>query len=398
VEAVSALLTPQRLGEIQSLLRDANVDGWLLYDFRGLNPIALGLLGHAKGGTRRIAAWIPASGAPAALSHAIEQAVWSEWPTAWPRTVYASWRDLEAFIATHVAGRRVAMEYSAHSAVPTLDRVPAGVIDLVRAAGGTVVSSAPLVTRLYAVWTASETAAHVRSAEQIAAIAHDAARHAGRQATTGAPLTEHELVEWIAARFAAAGLVTASLPHVAVGVNAADPHYTPSVSASARIEGNQLLLIDLWAREPGGIYADQTWMASLGAPSTRGIEVWTAVRDARNAAAQLLRERISRGEAVRGADADDAARALLRDRGFAKWFTHRTGHSIDARELHGAGPNLDNLETRDDRPLVPGVGFSIEPGVYIPGEIGVRSEVNAYVSDEGLVVTPSAPQQELWVV
>jgi Xaa-Pro dipeptidase len=395
---MTGMLTEARLDEIQTLLREADVDGWLLYDFRGINPIALGVLGHAKGGTRRIAVWIPRSGAPAALSHAIEQAVWSGWPSSWPRTVYSSWRDLEAFVAAHVAGRRVAMEYSPGSAVPTLDRIPAGVIELVRAAGGMVVTSAPLVTRLYAVWTAEQTAAHTRAAERIAVIAHDAARHAGARSTAGAPLTEHSLVEWIARRFAAEGLVTASLPHVAVGVNAADPHYTPSPDASSLITGQQLLLIDLWAREPEGIYADQTWMASLGAPSSRAVEVWNAVRDARDAAAQLLRERIWRGEPVRGADADDAARELLDARGLAEWFTHRTGHSIDARELHGAGPNLDNLETRDDRPLVPGVGFSIEPGVYIPGEIGVRSEVNASVSDDGLVVTPRVPQQELWVV
>jgi Xaa-Pro aminopeptidase len=395
---MSAILTPERLADIQSLLADADVDGWLLYDFRGANPIALGLLGHARPGSRRIVVWIPRSGLPAALSHAIEQRVWATWPTAWPRTVYSSWQDLERFVVSHVAGRRVAMEYSPGGGVPTVDRVPAGVVDMVRAAGATVTTSAQLITRLYAAWTPEQTASHERAAERIATIAHDAARLAGERASAGTPMTEYALVEWIAERFAEAGLVTASLPHVAAGVNAADPHYGPSAEASALIVRDQLLLIDLWAREPGGIYADQTWMASLGPPSARAVEVWTAVRDARDAAAQLLRERLWHGVDVQGAEADDAARGVLQSRGMAQWFAHRTGHSIDARELHGAGPNLDNLESRDDRLLVPGIGFSIEPGVYIPGEIGVRSEVNAYVGVDGLVVTPRTPQQELWIV
>ncbi len=393
-----ATLTIDSLHAVQTVIAEAGVDGWLLFDFRGINPIALGVLGLAKPGTRRIAAWIPANGTPVALSHAIEQAAWAHWPASWPRTVYATWQDFERFIATHVAGRRVAMEYSARDAIPYIDRVPAGVVDLVREAGATIESSSAIVTRLYAVWTPAQTAAHERAAELVAGIAHEAAVRAGAAADAATPLTEFALVQWIAERFAHAGLVTGSLPHVAAGVNAADPHYTPSAESSAPIVRDQLLLIDLWAREPEGIYADQTWMASLGAPSSRALEVWTAVRDARDAAAHFLRERLWTGVPVRGAEADDVARGVLRERALSDWFTHRTGHSIDARELHGAGPHLDGLETRDDRLLLPGVGFSIEPGVYIPGEIGVRSEVNAYVGVDGLVVTPRAPQRDLWIV
>jgi Xaa-Pro dipeptidase len=159
------------------------------------------------------------------------------------------------------------------------------------------------------------------------------------------------------------------------------------------------LLIDLWARErDGGVYADQTWMASLGAPSARATSIWEAIRDARDAALTLLTTRIALGEPVRGGEADDAARAVITDRGFGAQFWHRTGHSIDARELHGSGPQIDNLESRDDRLLIPGVGFSVEPGIYFPGEIGMRTEVNCFVGDDALVVTPGDVQRDLFIV
>lgn len=159
-----------------------------------------------------------------------------------------------------------------------------------------------------------------------------------------------------------------------------------------------MLLIDLWAREAQGVYADQTWMATIGSPSARALQVWEAVRDARDAALSLLQERLSQGIDVRGAEADDAARAVITDRGFGPYFTHRTGHSIDSRELHGSGPQIDNLESRDQRLLIPGVGFSIEPGIYIPGELGMRTEVNALVLDDGLLVTPAELQRDLIVL
>jgi Xaa-Pro aminopeptidase len=165
------------------------------------------------------------------------------------------------------------------------------------------------------------------------------------------------------------------------------------------VQRGDVLLVDLWAREAGGgVYADQTWMASLGAPSDRVVTIWETVRDARDAALDLLAARIAAGEPVRGGEADDAARAVIEARGFGPHFWHRTGHSIDARELHGSGPQIDNLESRDDRLLITGVGFSIEPGLYLPGELGVRSEVNAYVGEDALLITPATPQRDLFVV
>jgi Xaa-Pro aminopeptidase len=393
------VLNPDTLPNVQRALADAGVDGWLLYDFRGLNPIAASLL-HLEGmATRRAFAFVPRTGTPVAITHAIEQGPWRHWPSTWKREIYASWRSLESLLAREVNGKRIAMEYSAGDAVPYLDRVPAGVVEMVREAGGTVVSSGELVTRFYAAWDATHIASHVRAAETIAEIAREAMQLAGERSRGATPLHEHELMQWILDRFARAGLTTDHGPNVSAGENAANPHYEPSASAPRVIRRGELLLIDLWAREEqGGVWADQTWMASLGPPSTDAVQIWNAVHDARDAAIALVQNRARAGEATRGAELDDAARNVIRQRGYGEYFTHRTGHSIDPRELHGSGPNLDNLETREERLIVPGVAFSIEPGVYIAGRIGIRSEVNVYIEPGAAVVTPRDYQRELMVV
>jgi Xaa-Pro dipeptidase len=390
-------LTAARLGELQRVIRECGVDGWLLFDFHGVNPIAAGLLGFDGFTTRRAFAWIPADGTPVALSHVIEQGPWRHWPREWGNRPYSGWRSLEASLGELVRGRRVAMEYSPGDAVPYLDRVPAGVVEMVQAAGATVVSSAELVTRFYAVWSEEQRASHERAAAVISGIAREALSLAGERARS-APLTEYALQQWILERFAAEGLSTDHGPIVAVGPNAANAHYEPQERDSSAITRGSILLVDLWAREEGGVYADQTWMASLGEPGERDLRVWNAVREARDAAIALLRERLASGTAVRGAEVDDAARRTIERHGFGEHFIHRTGHSIDSRELHGSGPHLDNLESREERLLLPGVGFSIEPGVYLPGEVGMRSEVNAFIDGRDLLVTPSDYQRELPVI
>jgi Xaa-Pro dipeptidase len=392
------MLTPESLPLVQRALADAHVDGWLLYDFRGLNPVAAALMRLDGMTTRRAFAFIPTRGTPVAITHAIEQAPWRHWPASWSKEIYSSWRSLEALLAKHVDGKRVAMEYSAGDAVPYLDRVPAGVIEMVREAGATVVSSGELVSRFYASWDAEHVASHVRAAEAIATIVREAMRLAGERARGSEPLAEHELMAWIRSRFDRAGLVTDHGPNVSVGSNAANPHYEPSADAPRVILTGEILLIDLWAKEPEGVYADQTWMASIGPVDNENLKIWNAVRDARDAAIDLVRDRAKAGDAVPGADVDDAARAVIDSRGFGQYFTHRTGHSIDPRDLHGSGPHLDNLETRETRLLVPGIAFSIEPGIYIPGRVGMRSEVNVYITPGEAVITPREYQKELMVV
>ncbi|MDB4875078.1 MAG: peptidase [Gemmatimonadetes bacterium] len=393
------MLTPETLPDVQRALDDAGVDGWLLYDFRGLNPIGGEMMGLERMTTRRAFAFVPASGTPVALTHAIEQGPWQQWPAGWTKEIYSSWRSLESLLAKHVGGKRVAMEYSKGDAVPYLDRVPAGVIEMVRDAGAAVVSSGELVTRFYAAWNADHIASHQRAAEQIASIAREAMEVAGERARSTEPLAEHELMGWILDRFKQSGLTTDHGPNVSAGANAANPHYEPSSDAPRLIRAGDILLIDLWAREEqGGVYADQTWMASIGKPSAEALEIWNAVRDARDAAIDLVQARAKTTTPLRGADVDDAARQVIDSRGFGEYFTHRTGHSIDPRDLHGSGPHLDNLETRDDRLLVPGVAFSIEPGIYVAGKIGMRSEVNVYVLDGEAVVTPREYQKDLLIV
>jgi Xaa-Pro dipeptidase len=392
------VLTRDTLPAIQDAIADAGLDGWLLFDFHGLNPIAAGVLALDGMVTRRIFALIPRQGAPVALTHAIEQGPWRAWPREWHREVYSSWRTLEQTLDRLLRGKRVAMEYSPGDAVPYLDRVPAGVLEMVRAAGAEVVSSGELVTRFYASWTAEHLASHRRAAEIIAQIAREAIRHAGDRYRAGAPIAEHELRRWILDGFARARLETSDPPIVAAGANGADPHYAPSAERPRPITAGDVLLVDLWAREPGGVFADQTWMASVGAPPPRAAEVWDAVRDARDAALAVVRERTTGGARMRGGEIDDAARGVITARGFGEFFTHRTGHSIDPRDLHGSGPHIDNLETREERLLTPGVAFSIEPGVYIPGVVGMRSEVNAYIGMREAVVTPAEYQRELMIV
>jgi Xaa-Pro dipeptidase len=396
------MLDARTLERVQAALLEAGVDGWLLYDFRGTNPVAGSLLGIHGMVTRRIFGWIPARGTPVAITHAIEQAPWAAWPAGWGKVVYSSWRVLEESLPPLIKGKRVAMEYSAGDAVPVVDRVPAGVVELVRAAGAEVVTSADLVSRFFAVWSEAQVASHRRNAEVLRELAHEAFRRAGAAAHAGTPMREHEVMAWIREGFDRAGLAADHGPIVAATENGANPHYHPSPDTPREIRVGDVLLIDLFATDAGdpphGMWADQTWMASIGAPSARAQQVWTAIREARDAAIDLLATRLARGEPVRGGEADDAARAVVERHGFGPHFTHRTGHSIDAKGLHGAGPNIDNLETRETRLLLPGVGFSIEPGIYLEGEIGMRTEVNAYVTDAGLVVTPAEIQRDLIVV
>jgi len=393
------VLTPETLPALQRALTDAQLDGWLLYDFQGNNPIANGLIALEGFVSRRVFVFVPREGLPHALGHAIEDGPWHRWPEAWPRATYSAWRELEGRIAVMVRGKRIAMEYSAGDAVPYLDRVPAGVIEMVRAAGAAeIVSSGELVTRFYAAWTDAHLVSHRRSAEVIATIAREAIALAGERARTTRPATEHELVQWILDRFARAGISTDHGPSVCAGENSANPHYEASAERPRSIRDGDVLLVDLWATEPNGMWADQTWMAHVGAPSARAQEVWTAVRDARDAAIGLVKESAKEGRTIRGADVDDAARHVIESRGFGDRFLHRTGHSIDPRSLHGAGPHLDNLETREERRLVPGVGFSIEPGIYLPGEFGMRTEVNAFFGATEGVITPAEIQRDLIIV
>jgi Xaa-Pro dipeptidase len=290
------------------------------------------------------------------------------------------------------------VEYSPRGAIPYLDYLPSGVAEFLREAGATLISSAELVTRFCSVWDEAGFAAHSRAAAKIAEIGTAAIRYAGERARGADPVSEVALANWILAAFDREGLVTEWGPSVCYGANAARSHYQPTEEESARITPGGLLLVDLWATEPDGIYADQTWMGAIGAPTDREAMVWGVVRDARDAAIDVIRAGLRGAEPVRGADADRAAKEVIARHDLVQYTVCRTGHSIDRYGLHGYGPTIDNTESYDDRRLISGVGFSIEPGIYIPGEMGVRSEVNGVIRGDELVITPGEYQQELIVV
>jgi Xaa-Pro aminopeptidase len=372
------------------------LDGWLLYEFHGVNRIAVALLGLGKT-TRRSFVLIPAQGEPVALIHAIEASSWRHWP--FERRVYAGWRDMEKQVGELVAERsRLAMEISPGGAVPGLDYVPAGAVSMLLGNEGLeLVSSGDLVSRFHSAWTPTQLADHRRAAEIVADVATRAFERAADAVRAQKPTTEGALSDWIRAELRVAGLTDQMDCIVAIGPRAADPHYAP-VGTGETIAKGSVLLIDLWGAYPGSVAADQTWMGALAASvDARTREVWEAVRDARDAALELLRRRAREGGEVRGYEVDDVARGVIAERGYGDRFVHRTGHSIDT-ELHGSGPNLDNLETRDDRVLVPGVGFSVEPGVYLPGELGIRSEVNVHWGPDGPEVTPTSAQTDIFLL
>ena len=393
---VAETLTPQVLDRIRAMLKDMGVDGWLLFDFHGLNPVATRVLGIGGLATRRLFVLIPQSGEPVAVAHKIELGRIEGFPG---RVIpFAAWRELEDGLKSVLKGKKVAMEYSPKDAVPYLDRVPAGVLELVRASGAEVVSSSDLVSAIASRWSKDELAGHRKAAELLREIALAAFQHVKGEHQAKRAITEGALMQWVLDAFKRAGLETNSPPIVGVDAHAANPHYETTGSTTP-ILADQVLLLDLWAGVTrDAVYADQTYMCYTGGvvPDEQQ-KVWRTVRDARDAAVTLLKQRWSAKQKVTGADLDDATRGVIKAAGYGEWFVHRTGHSID-RDLHGSGPHIDNYETNDNRTLIPGVGFSIEPGIYLTGRFGMRSEINMTLQDDGPLVTPSAPQTELVVL
>lgn len=393
------MLQPDALPRLHAALDAASekVDGWLLFDFRGINPIMAAVVGDEIVGSRRAYLFIPRGRDPVALVHAVDAELWRAWPSVWRRVVWVRREELVRELGALVGGKVVAMEYSPGGAVPYGDYVPAGTLELVRAAGASPVSSAELVSRYCSVWSADDLAGHLRAAGILSEIAQASIRRIGERARAGDPVDEHEVTRWILEAFDRAGLVTESPPSVSYGEHAARVHYEAPAEGSSPIVPGQLLLLDLWAREPGRIYADQTWMAAIGTPSARAAELWNVVRGARDAALDLLRRRLEAGQPVAGAEADRASRGVIEAAGYGDRIVCRTGHSIDRVGLHGFGPTIDDTESFDSRLIVPGVGFSVEPGIYFPGEVGLRTEVNAHARADGLDVTPGDYQRDLIV-
>ncbi len=382
---------------IQQALADEGVDGWLFACFQQNDPVSLALLGltgdHLV--TRRCYYLVPRSGEPRKLVHDLEPTMLDHLPGAKDR--YLRWQEHRDGVARLVQGiGRLAVQYSPEAGLPSVSRLDLGTADLLEAGGCELVSSAELVQRFAATWSPKQLDGHRRANTHLHRIVLAAFDRVRDTLAAGQTTDEYAVQQFILEQFEAAGLTTESAPIVAIDAHAADPHYQPGPGHSSTIAPGHFLLIDLWAKEkaPGSIYADITWTGVCApSPEDKHQKIFDIVTRARDAALELVRSRYP-GQDVRGYEMDDAARNVIAEAGYGDRFIHRLGHSIDTSD-HGQGANLDNLETHDTRRLIPMTGFSIEPGIYLPGDFGVRTEINVALTPDEAEVTGAEPQHEL---
>jgi Xaa-Pro aminopeptidase len=378
-----------RLSEIQAALQEEGLDGWLFFDHHQRDPLAYRVLQFTPGSmvTRRWYYFVPASGEPRGLAHKIEFETLKDLPGS--IGLYAGWQELiEGLRGILGNAKRVAMQYSPDCAVPYVAMVDAGTVELVRGMGIDVVTSANLVQLFESRWTKQQLEHHLEAGRRIDKIRSDSFARISGKVRAGERVTEWEMQQFILDRFRSAGLFTDHGPDVAVNANASNPHYNPTQERCSEIRHGDLVLLDMWAKldVPDGVYYDITWVGYCGEQPPESIEtVFGIVRDARDKAIARVKTAVAAKESLCGYQVDDAARAHIRDAGYAEYFFHRTGHSIGV-EVHGAGANMDNLETHDERRVIPWTCFSIEPGIYLP-EFGIRSEVDVFVDENSARVT-----------
>jgi len=387
------------LERIQQELHAGGLDGWLLYDLHHRDLMAVRILGldESRHASRRWFYWIPAEGEPVKLAHRVEPTQLDRLPGS--KRMYLAWKELHAELAEILGApeKRIAMQYSPCGAIPTISVVDGGTIDLVRSFGHQVVSSADLVQSFEAVIDERGYRSHLEAGRRVQAIKDQAFAEVESAVRGRRRVTEYEIQQFIVERFREAELEHDGDPIVAVNDHPANPHFFPNPDNARVIEKGDTLLIDLWAklREPGAIYYDITWCAYVGQdPPERYVQLFNLVRDARNRAVEFIRERFREKLPCHGYEVDDACRKVIEQAGYGPAFIHRTGHSI-GQTCHGNGVNIDNLETRDERLLVPGICFSIEPGIYLEGELGVRSEIDVFITPGGEVVVAGAEQDRL---
>jgi Xaa-Pro aminopeptidase len=375
---------------IQSALRGAGVDAWLFYDHHHRDPLAAAILGLPDHGlvSRRWYYVIPAQGEPRKLVHRIESGKLDSLPGT--KGVYSSWQELETGLDAMLGPwRRIAMQYSPNNAIMYVSMVDAGTVELLRSMGKEIVSSADLVSRFQAVLTEEQIDSHYAAQKLLDDILTEGFQTIGSRARSATPATEYEMMVWFQEAKRRAGLTTDHGPNVSINANSSDSHYEPTAESSRPIQSGAFLLIDIWARvnRPGTCWYDITWTGAVNRePTEQERVIFAVVRDARDAAIDTVRSAFTDGgHPVSGFEADDAARSVIRNAGYGQYFTHRTGHNIGT-ELHGSGAHLDNLETHDERRILPFTCFSVEPGIYLP-EFGVRSEVNMITSKDNAVVT-----------
>lgn len=384
-----------KLAEIQHAIVAEGLDGWLFFDHHQRDPLAYGILGLPTGRmcTRRWYYFIPASGEPRKLVHKIEPFQLDSLPGS--KSAYAGWEQQKQEITAMMgSAKRIAMQYSPDCAVPYVSLVDGGTIELVRSLGFEIATSANLVQQFEARWTPEQFEMHLEAGRRVDETLAETFQHIRDRIRSNQSINEWEAQEFIKRGFSERGLFTDHGPNVSVNANSSDPHYDPQSSACSPIRAGDTLLIDLWAKlnQPHAVYYDITWMAYCGdSVPAEYQKVFDIVKGARNAAIARVETGIASGDPLYGYQVDDAARAFIRDHGFADYFYHRTGHSIGT-EVHGTGANMDNLETHDERRVIPFTCFSIEPGIYLPN-FGVRLEVNMFVDDSRARVTGKIQDQ-----
>jgi Xaa-Pro dipeptidase len=380
---------------IQAELRSSKLDGWLFFDHHHRDPIAKSILGLGNGlVSRRWYYFIPAKGEPRKLVHRIEQGTLASLPG--KQYVYAGWEELHKTLPKLLAGAKtIAMQYSPDNNIPYIGLVDAGTIELIRKLKKKVVTSANLVQKFEASWSAEQLESHLEAGKIVDRVTSEAFRRAADFVRQGKPITEYELQQWMAEQMRSKGLTFDDPPIVAVQPNNGDPHYAPPATGSRPIRAGDLLLLDVFGKfdKPKAVYYDITWIGFLGerVPDAYA-KVFRIVRQARDRAVEFILESVAAGKSIHGWEVDNMARGVIRKAGYGKYFVHRTGHSI-GQSVHGNGANMDGLETRDDRKIVPHTCFSIEPGIYMP-EFGLRTEINVYVGEKEARVT-GAIQEEI---
>ena len=365
----------------QEYLTQEGIPGWLVYDYRQANPVFWQVISASGHVTRPCYFYLPAQGDPSLLVHHVDAGKFAGSGVA--VTVYSSRDSLLTALGELLSGvSRVAMEYSPENALPRVSRVDAGTVELVRSMGPQVVSSADLMQYATHQWTPEQLADHRATADKLGRIVNEAFSYAGNHLHEG--VTEFQVAEFIRERFYEESIESPDGPIVAVNANASDPHYEPSANGTSAITLGDWLLIDLWAKgtAAGSVYADITWVAYVGdSVPQRQQDIFDIVIGARDAALSYLEDAHNQGTPVQGWQADQVAREFIAGRGYGEYFTHRLGHSIGV-EVHSEAVNLDGFETHDTRRIIPGVCFSIEPGIYLP-EFGVRSEIDVFMSADG---------------
>jgi len=389
----------KRISSIQAALHAYKLEGWLLYNFRQSNVFASKLLELPAHLTqmRRYFYFIPAQGTPHKLVHGIEQYNLDHLPGG--KTVYVSWQSLQDGLKATLKGvNSVAMEYSPNNAIPYVSKVDGGTVELIRSFGVNVVSSADIVQFFEARWTEEQRADQFETSKVLRKTVDVAFGFIGERLRAGQRVTEYDVQQTMANYFKENGLVIDDAPNCSVNANAANPHYEPTKEIFSEIKKGDRILIDLWAKKnkPESVYSDITWVAFAGEEiPAKYQKVFEVVKGARDTAVEYLKSEFSSGRKVRGCDVDDITRKYISDKGYGEFFIHRTGHNIGT-EVHGNGANIDNLETHDQREIIPETCFSIEPGIYLPGEFGVRLEIDVYVSKERKIEIPGGPiQQEI---